>query len=236
MKPLEMTGDDLIRMNKVLRHRLRNSSSGLKSSIAFLSRELEPVLTPSLKEYFPLIINECDAITHITNRMHSIIDDLAASPSAPVGMIVQSVLTKLEATWPTQTVEVDVTDPAVFDVHVLQADALSVPLQEVLVNAFEAAMRKPCGLHLGINEGRLTVRVTDEGSSLKEDVLCEQLFLPYYTTKTRHLGLGLTIARRYAQTIGGTVQVERAESTGVVAELVFSAAEGNDMMYGVMAE
>lgn len=221
--PMHMQEEDLIRMNKVLRHRLRNSASGLKASITFLAKELAGRLAPRELEYFPLIQQECDAITAITNRMQLMFDPVRLSSALPMTEIMESVSRIMHEEFPTTAFFLE--NEAGEGPMVSEKDALFIPLCEVLRNAAEAAPGEAVRIHIQAPAaGALTITVSDSGSGFSAS---DDPFLPFLTTKTRHLGLGLTIARKYMEYIGGTITYTR-EGDRTDVTLAFPARQTVD--------
>ncbi|HEV8345736.1 MAG TPA: HAMP domain-containing sensor histidine kinase [Vicinamibacterales bacterium] len=72
----------------------------------------------------------------------------------------------------------------------------------------------------------LIVEVADTGVGMDADAL-RRIFEPYFSTKATGTGLGLTIAKRNVELIGGTIQVrsERGVGTTVVITLPLSAPQ-----------
>ncbi len=203
---MQMREEDLIRMNKVLRHRLRNSASGLKASMTFLAKELAGRMTPHELEYFPLIQAECDTITALTNRMQLFFDPVSSSPPMPVSEILAATIRTIQEEFPTQAFLMENEMP--LDQRISEKDALYIPLCELLRNAAEAASGRDVLIQSRLVSEGFTVRITDSGAGFSAP---DDLFAPFFTTKTRHLGLGLPIARKYAEHHGGTVSLLREE-------------------------
>jgi len=210
---MNMTESDLVRMNNVLRHRLRNSASGLKASVTFLSKELSNTLSPSQMEYFPLILSECDAITHVTNRMQLLFDPVKPGQDSMFGTLVEQSLATVHAAFPTTSVVEDIL-PVLEQVVIGKSECLLIPLNELLVNAVEAGLAESITLTASLHDGMLSVAVRNKppqyGYVDAEAGEQADPFLPFYTTKTRHLGLGLSIARKYAEEVRGEVTLERS--------------------------
>ena len=82
---------------------------------------------------------------------------------------------------------------------------LKVALDEMVSNAYEIS-RRPVTVSVGDHDACCLVRVIDQGEALSEEVR-EMAFEPFYTTRTRHLGLGLAIAKRMVKNQGGTVSI-----------------------------
>ncbi len=60
---------------------------------------------------------------------------------------------------------------------------------------------------------RSRITVADNGPGIPEEVL-PRLFSPFFTTKTRGTGLGLTIVRKFVQVMGGRIEVDTAANEG----------------------
>ena len=60
---------------------------------------------------------------------------------------------------------------------------------------------------------KVQVRITDNGAGIPEE-LKTRMFTPNFTTKSSGMGLGLSIAKRYAETAGGTIRFESEPDKG----------------------
>mgnify|MGYP000555984380 FL=1 len=103
-------------------------------------------------------------------------------------------------------------------------------LQELLLNLVENAREAvPAGgsvvLSVEREQDTLRLRVEDDGCGLGADP--EQCFQPFFTTTTTGTGLGLAIARRIAETLGGTLRGENrfADGHGACFTLTLPLAE-----------
>jgi len=59
----------------------------------------------------------------------------------------------------------------------------------------------------------VTVAVRDTGAGVPEDKL-RDIFVPFYTTRTRGTGLGLAIAKEITEMHHGTIRVENNPESG----------------------
>ena len=77
----------------------------------------------------------------------------------------------------------------------------------LLLNAGEA-MREPGRIAMEATEdpSRTKMTITDNGPGIPEDVV-DRLFKPFFTTKTRGTGLGLTNVRKFVEVMGGKIRV-----------------------------
>jgi len=218
-----MSPEDLARMNRVLRHRLRNFASGIKSSATFLARELDGRLTPAELEYFPLLQAECDALTEVTARMNLLFDEVPPGGCLPVSAALDDLLGRLRRRFPTAAVDVaaaaETRARAVRD-----AQYVWLPLEELAVNAIEAAPGQPVRLAVASGPAGLAATVTDVGPGVPAEMPLANLLLPFFTTRPRHLGLGLAIAARLAARLGGRVELERPVGGGLMARLIYPPA------------
>jgi signal transduction histidine kinase len=89
------------------------------------------------------------------------------------------------------------------------------------------------GQALGSRAGRIVLRmveragesrisVADDGPGIREEVL-SKLFKPFFTTKARGTGLGLTIVQKFAGVMGGRVEVDTKLGEGTTFTVVLPA-------------
>jgi signal transduction histidine kinase len=106
-------------------------------------------------------------------------------------------------------------------------------LTNVIENAIHAM---PGGGRLAISSGTtrdrpgVVVEIADTGMGMDDEAL-RKIFEPYFSTKATGTGLGLTIAKRNVELIGGTigVQSQRGVGTAVTITLPISKQkEGTD--------
>jgi len=101
-------------------------------------------------------------------------------------------------------------------------------IKQVLINLFYNAMESmPSGGDLTVTTYRekyiggknvITVRIEDTGGGIPQDIF-ENIFNPFFTTKSTGTGLGLSISRKIVEIHGGTIKVENNIGRGVTVFL-----------------
>jgi two-component system sensor histidine kinase AtoS len=62
------------------------------------------------------------------------------------------------------------------------------------------------------------VEITDSGVGMDQEAL-SKIFEPYFSTKATGTGLGLTIAKRNVELIGGTIDVRSERGAGTTVTI-----------------
>lgn len=212
-----MGADDLIRMNSVLRHRLRNFISGIKTSMSLVSREVEGVVSPDVAEYFPLIARECDSLETLTARMGQVFDVQPAGGVSAVEKVLVKMLGDVKSGIPAADIRVDVAK-TVARLHVACDSAVSTALAEIVRNACEAAPRDTVTVQVSAVNDMVNFKVMDGGAGVPADVQ-DKIFFPFFTTKSRHIGVGLTIAKRFIAIAGGSISIIHDSGKGFTLEV-----------------
>jgi PAS domain S-box-containing protein len=95
-------------------------------------------------------------------------------------------------------------------------------LEPVMINACESFLesnRKPrviLKLHSPATEtGGIKIEISDSGPGIRPPLL-PRVFHPFFSTKTGHLGMGLTFTRRIMEELEGDVEVESALNQGTI--------------------
>jgi len=94
-------------------------------------------------------------------------------------------------------------------------------LLNLLLNAGQALGRTPGRVTLRAQEdaSRTRISISDDGPGIPQDVL-PRLFKPFFTTKARGTGLGLTIVRKFVRVMGGRIEVETGHGRGTTFTVV----------------
>jgi PAS domain S-box-containing protein len=146
--------------------------------------------------------------------------------TAPVAVpeLLDEVLQLMQGTLEKRHIEVDSELPA--SLPPAEGDALK--LKQVLINLVKNATdAMPQGGHLWISSrrinGRLEIRIKDSGPGIPPEMRAD-LFKPFFTTKPKGTGLGLTISRRIIEDHHGELRLESERGEGTEAVIVLPAA------------
>jgi signal transduction histidine kinase len=67
--------------------------------------------------------------------------------------------------------------------------------------------------------GRVQIEVADNGPGVPED-LRREIFLPFFTTKPKGTGVGLSLARQVVLAHGGSITLLESEAGGALFRVV----------------
>jgi len=121
------------------------------------------------------------------------------------------------------------------DIPLLNLD--KTQFRQVLINLFYNAMESmPSGGKLTIatypenyvgGQKVITLRIEDTGGGIPQDIY-ENIFNPFFTTKSTGTGLGLSISRKIIEMHGGTIRIENNIGRGVAVYLHLPLQNGPD--------
>jgi two-component system, LuxR family, sensor kinase FixL len=211
-------------MAAVIAHEVRNPLAAVRGAIQVIGSRLptDSKDAPVTKE----ILARLDALNGLLN-------DLLLFARTPEPRFAPVSLAGLL----TLTTDLLARDPAFREIRVqlsgdpppiiADAELLKIVFQNLLINAAQAMQNR------GVIEARITtedsqqrVTVTDQGPGIPAEVR-ERLFRPFFTTKARGTGLGLSVAKRLVELHGGTIAITcpREGGTAVTVRLPASAIQ-----------
>lgn len=202
------------RMASALSHELKNVFMGIQTSAYYLKGKI-------LKEY-PHLADSFSDIEKETNYANSIINNILSftrpkkiTPSeVDINLIVEDVFSSLSKQAMFRNIKID--KELSSELPRIKADG--VQIREVILNlVINAIQAMPDGGRLTLvtkqQENFLRIEVIDTGSGVSKEVM-EKLFTPFLTTKTRGLGLGLSICEEIIGGHGGSIDVETQLNKG----------------------
>jgi two-component system sensor histidine kinase RegB len=202
------------------------------ATIALAARELEHAAAqrgtvPDLAEDARLIRTEVDRCRSILDQMSGRAGGMVAGDPEPIELPslaagLRARLSAEEAARLQVLVSPERPSPVI-----LPRDGLSQAVLSLVRNAFDASRVNPASpvvVNVVRAADRLRVTVRDEGEGMPADVL-KRAGEPFFTTKEpgRGLGLGLFLARVFAERLGGELAIESEKGTTVRLELPVDA-------------
>ncbi|TKD02026.1 sensor histidine kinase [Polyangium fumosum] len=210
------------RLQATLGHQLRRSAGALRAQFNTLKKRLRPEDRDALEYELRRIDHEIEhqrALAEQTRRWHEVPE--AAITGVVVRDVAEASLERIAAQYPAiaRTLDID----AAIRVRASR-DVLQEILDSLIENAFQAITFGP-----GTVTPRVVVPARSEGDTVRIDVIDngpgvnpadrERIFGLYVTTKKGGdkplgTGMGLPIARRYAERVGGMVDIDPDHAGG----------------------
>lgn len=186
-------------MSAVLAHEIRNPLASLKGHAQLLEESLEDN-EPAQKKA-QRVVAEALRLERLSAELLDFVRSAKVEPtSTPLRELLEACVSAVpEASVQLQTE----TAPAAWT---LDADRLQQAVTNLLQNAAQAAPEGIVVLSAEQVAAELVLRIRDEGPGVPLDQR-EQIFQPFFTTRTRGTGLGLAVARRVIELHGGTIEV-----------------------------
>jgi hypothetical protein len=209
------------KMSARLAHEIKNPLGAIRGTAQLLEKKLETEKELQAK---------CRTIEKETFRLEelarSILDYSKPIELKPVSLSLNAVITDninlFKGQNPDCIIDIEVQDTGLQ--CVCDENALRQILTNLLQNAFDACP-KECKISLRVIEvhGRVFVKICNPGQIEKEDM--PKIFEPFYSTKVRGYGLGLSISKKLAEGMNGSLTIENQSDNMVAAILILPGDE-----------
>jgi two-component system sensor kinase FixL len=203
-------------MAAVVAHEVKNPLTGIRGAIQVIGSRL-----PAGSKDVHIVGDIVARIDALNDLMKDLL--LFARPPQPrMGKVHVISLVKTVAELVRQ-------DPALTDLRVeidgeapvLTADAelLKIVIQNLLINGAQAMQgRGLIQVVVTSDAGMCQITIADHGPGIPPEVR-DRLFTPFFTTKARGTGLGLSTAKRLVEAHGGTLTIESPATGGTIAAI-----------------
>ncbi|MCG3117657.1 MAG: ATP-binding protein [Candidatus Manganitrophus sp. SA1] len=204
-------------MASAVAHGIRNPLASIRSS-AEIALEENPPFRVTAEE----IIHETDRIEDWIREMLVYSKPPSGTPaSIRINDLIQSTLDSLDREMKKRSVKPTlILEPSSPLVHADEALMRHV-LISLIANSLDAM---PEGGELRVssqnqkNADRVEISIKDTGSGIPKAQM-DKVFKPFYTTKSKGMGVGLSLAKRIVERHGGTLRLESKEGLGTTVSL-----------------
>ncbi|MGA8182036.1 MAG: ATP-binding protein [Terriglobia bacterium] len=212
-----------------LAHEIRNPLGVIKGSAETLGRKL-PTNDPVARELAGYISGEVNRLNSLVSRFLSFAKPLELKKQPEdILLIVEHAIKAAQERWPGSKVEVERAYNDELSPVSVDAELTEQVFKNLVFNAYEAMEEEGGNLRVEVSkqysDGRRGVEVafSDTGSGVAPE-LREQIFNPFFTTKSSGVGLGLSIVSKIVDDHGGWIRVDPVSGKGACFR-VFLPAE-----------
>ena len=103
----------------------------------------------------------------------------------------------------------------------MDATQIRQAFQNLISNAIQAIPKEgKVSIRTYLEQKHLNIAVSDTGEGISRENL-DKIFQPLFTTKSKGIGLGLTVTKRLVEANGGRIEVNSKEGEGTTFYLRF---------------
>ncbi len=206
--------EQLARLGEVTRtlsHEIKNPLSAIRIQTGLLKKTLPGAHHRDLA----IIEEEIGRLSVLTDRIGDFLRDPRGSPELlDLGEFARNLLRR----YPQRAVLRDSEEAEIwvrFD-----RERLRSVLENLIGNALESTEEKgigePVEVQVAAGRSRAELAVMDRGGGIPREAR-ERIFEPFYTSKTKGSGIGLSIVRRFVEAAGGTLSYADRKGGGTTA-------------------
>lgn len=221
---------------KILTHEIMNSIAPISSLAGTLKDELEDKMDHN-EPLNPAAMEDClMGISTIEKRSQGLISfvsefrSLAHIPAPKFGSIgISKLFDQLEILLQNQIESQGITLQKELNPNELilfgdqnQIEQVMINLLQNAIQALEDSEEKVITLSAFIDEaGKIILEVGDTGKGIEEEAL-GKIFIPFFTTKSKGSGIGLSLSKQIMRRHKGNIQVRSKLGEGTTFKLIFN--------------
>ena len=215
-------------MATALAHEIRNPLGSIKGAGQYLRSETD---NPENRKLLDVIVEEADRLNNVVTQFMNYAKPYAVSPRLyDINGIIEKAVEVIRVSGLPEGIAVETElNPDLPRVHV-DGEQMKQVILNIALNGIEAMLG---GGTLTIRTTRIeseegeavgiSIRDTGKGMS-KEDL--QNIFKPFFTTKERGVGLGLSICRRIVKNNNGSIRVKSIPGQGSIFYIRLNPPQG----------
>lgn len=195
-----------------LAHEIRNPLNAIEGAASYIRKNYKGEL---ISEFLQIIREEVNRINILTTSLLNFSKPVLPQPElSDINKLVNETVRLINQEYSDKEVLLEVNLNEDIPDTMFDRDQIKQVIINLMLNALEASEKGQKVLVMtGRGNGSVVISVRDSGKGITKDEV-ENIFKPFYTTKTKGTGLGLAIAEKIAKEHEGYISVETAEGEG----------------------
>lgn len=206
--------------SRTLAHEIKNPLGAISIQLGYLKK----IVPEDIICEFRAFEYELDRIKNITDRIGDFLRDPIGFPQEINLIITISEIIKNKKN------KVIVQNNSKFDIISFDKSRFESIIENLLNNAIESQDEfeniEPIKIIIDNIKDFVIISVVDKGIGLKDANM--DIFQPYYTTKAKGSGIGLSIVKRFVEANGGKIEIYNNDDQGVTAKLFIKKGKIED--------
>jgi signal transduction histidine kinase len=201
--------------SRTLSHEIKNPLSAIRIQTGLLRK----TLPSEQREELRVIEEEIGRLAVLTDRIGDFLRDPLGQPHRlDLERFVRDLVVRYDR-------RIELTAPSDGRLEVsFDPQRLRSVLENLIKNALEADESGIVEVVLSSSRQELTVTVLDRGPGIPEEMR-RKVFDPFFTSKVQGSGVGLAIARRFVEAVGGRLILQNRPGGGAEARVVLRREE-----------
>ncbi len=204
-------------------HEVNNPLGYMRSSIGFIMEDIQELkkvcegeknseLLDEIDENLDMHLEGIDKITNLTETLRDFVSpDIDNEVKTDVNENIKSTLTLLTNEF-REDIKLKKELGELPDVK-CNPGKLNQVFMNVIYNALQSMDKGTIEIKTWVDGGNIFIKIKDNGRGIPEDVM-NKIFDPFYTTKDKSTGLGLSVTYSIVKEHGGDIQIESEEGVG----------------------
>jgi signal transduction histidine kinase len=205
-------------LSATLAHEIKNPLHAIDVAATYLRNNYKGKL---IREFIKIIQTESSRINKLTTSLLNFAKPVKAElKKGDINKLVAEMVSLLREESAERNIHIELKQEQETPAFSFDYNQIKQVLLNLLINAFDAVDEEGCiKVETSTSNGNVLLSVEDSGKGIPEEDL-ENIFNPFYTTKTRGTGLGLAISKKIAKEHGGNLHIESSPAKGSTFTLV----------------
>lgn len=212
-------------MAKQVAHEIKNPLTPMKLAVQQLSaayNDNSPKFNSIFEKVTATLISQIETLKNIASEF----SNFARMPGLKIEIVrLSSVIQETADLFADERAKISVNG---FDSEIIlnaDRDHLKRTFINLIRNSIQAGANK-IEIAALLNDGNCEIRVKDNGIGIPAEII-SRVFEDNFTTKTHGMGIGLSMSKRFIESIQGTIAVDESSGNGTVILIIIPAVMKN---------